>query len=111
MREKEAIRLAKWAREESLKLAEKGTVPGSRLESEAIQNWQSQRPDLYRWMETLESLPELAHVLVDRMVDQEEAYLAEGYPLDDAKVTAYADWMMMDPGTTSPRRLPEPTTI
>jgi hypothetical protein len=110
MRNVEADRLAKWAKAESRKLVRDGEKPGSRMETEAIQNWKSLRPDLHRAMQERGALRALAHVLVDRMASQVEAYLKEGYPMDDARVTAYSDWMMMEEATPAPRRLPDPTT-
>lgn len=111
MRTKEADSLANWAKVESLMLVTEGrSEPGSPREKEAIRGWKAQRPDLFAAMSERQALRNLAHVLVQRTVDQERAYLRAGMPLDEARVQAFADWMMMEEGEKTPRGPREPIT-
>lgn len=106
----EMDRLAAWAIRESQAMARANvSEPGSLMEREAIRAWKAQRPDLYLAMQERQALRALAHVLVEKTVQAQLEKVREGMPLSDARLEAYAENMMMDPGAMSPPPQPEPT--
>ena len=103
--------LVKWAKVESRALTESGDVgPGTPLESWLIETWTAERPDLVSVMKEWGALPQLAHVLAERIVEAKIQYQRDGMSSQEAHQTAVADWAMFDPDATSPQALGDQIT-
>lgn len=88
-------KLAKAMKAESQALIEKDDLPGSPMETQAIETWKTQNPKLYSAMKDYGALEAMAHVVVNRMLDQETALVKAGWNPADARTEAYRDQMML----------------
>jgi hypothetical protein len=97
-----AYELAQWAKTESRKLVETETSwPGSPMETELINLWKGQRPDLLAAMKEFGAIRHLAHVLVEKSGEQEMGMIRQGMPPSDAREQAKADCWMLDSGAAT----------
>ena len=93
----EALTAAAWVRRESQKLLEMGDLMGSPLEKKLIAHWREHSPKMAADLAKQNLLAPLAFVLVDKMLEQEKAYLKAGMPLTDAREQAERDWLLKEP--------------
>jgi hypothetical protein len=99
-----------WVRQESAKLAELWPM-GSPLERDLLASWANNRPQMMAQLEEHKVAPQLAHVLIDRMIQAEREYLRSGMGPTDATEQAERDWLMLEPESENqPLDQTEPTT-
>lgn len=92
----ELIELARAMKAESAKLiAAEVSEPGSPRETEAIETWRLNRPDLHRVMQEQGALEALAHVVVHRRRQRIKQLTREGWNPSDAETESYRELMML----------------
>ena len=67
------------------------------LHEEILEDWEWNRPEMYRRLKEEGLLEKLAFVLQEKMWQEEESLSASGMPPGDAKAQAMADWLMLGP--------------
>jgi hypothetical protein len=85
-----------WVRQESAKLAELWPM-GSKVELDLLAHWRIHRPQMMARLEACQVADQLAHVLLDRMMNAQTEYLRAGMPPTDATEQAEQDWLMLEP--------------
>lgn len=96
MNAQEASSLAKWAKRESLKLAQEWPK-GSQRETELLATWKLRRPKMLALLRQHGAAEALAHVLVDRAVKMEIDLMRQGMPSPDATEQAEREWLLTEP--------------
>ena len=98
-----------WAMAESAKL-EANWPKGSKVEKDLLAQWQNLRPKMMARLAVFPgSVTALAHVLVDRKLKAQEAYVTSGMPIPDADLQAAQEWLMLEPETQDSQTLFAPT--